>query len=63
MKSAPTYHELDSLSAACQQLWQLDANRLQPGQHYDLKPQVLVAWDLDDAVCWLTLPKSSVDAL
>ncbi|KAA6425641.1 MAG: poly(U)-specific endoribonuclease-C-like [Trebouxia sp. A1-2] len=39
MKSAPTYHELDSLSAACQQLWQLDANRLQPGQHYDLKPQ------------------------
>ncbi|KAL0035864.1 hypothetical protein WJX77_005701 [Trebouxia sp. C0004] len=39
MNSAPTHPELGSLSAACQQLWQFDANRLQPGQHYDLNPQ------------------------
>jgi len=60
MNSASTHHELGSLSAACQRLWQLDANRLQPGQHYDLNPQVIVAWDLD---CWLTLPKYQVSAL
>lgn len=39
MDSALTYHELGSLSAACQRLWQLDLNRLEPGQHYVLNPQ------------------------
>jgi len=63
MNSAPTHHELGGLSAACQRLWQLDGSRLQPGQHYDLNPQVFVAWEVDSAVCWLTLPKSNVNAL
>jgi len=28
----PTDHELDSLSAACARLWDLDENRLTPGE-------------------------------
>lgn len=39
MHTAPTQQELSSLSAACQRIWQLDINRIQPGQDYILNPQ------------------------
>ena len=31
--------ELKSLSAACNKLWELDANRLEPNVHYELNLQ------------------------
>ena len=42
MTAAPSQQELNSLEAACQRLWSLDVNGhgLQPGQDYDLNPQV-----------------------
>ena len=40
MSFTPTQHELSSLTAACQRLWQLDTNALQPGQDYQINPQV-----------------------
>lgn len=40
MTAAPLQQELNSLAAACQRIWSLDVNRLQPGQDYDLNPQV-----------------------
>ena len=40
MTAAPSQQELNSLAAACQRLWTLDVNGLQPGQDYDLNPQV-----------------------
>ncbi|KAL3133426.1 hypothetical protein ABBQ38_007293 [Trebouxia sp. C0009 RCD-2024] len=39
MTSAPSQQELQSLAAACQRLWDLDVNGLQPGQDYALNPQ------------------------
>lgn len=35
----PTSEELNSLSAACQKLWDLDSNRLEPGVHYEIDVQ------------------------
>ena len=43
MTAAPSQQELNSLAAACQRIWSLDVNRLQPGQDYDLNPQVHLA--------------------
>ena len=40
MTAAPSQQELNNLAAACQRLWSLDVNGLQPGQDYDLNPQV-----------------------
>lgn len=37
----PSSHELGSLSAACDKLWDLDENRLEPGQDYMMNLQVL----------------------
>ncbi|CAI5745727.1 unnamed protein product [Peronospora destructor] len=36
---APTFSELQSLSAACNKLWELDTNRLAPNVHYELNVQ------------------------
>lgn len=38
--AAPTFSELKSLSAACNKLWELDTNRLEPNVHYELNIQV-----------------------
>ncbi|CAI5728119.1 unnamed protein product [Peronospora effusa] len=35
----PTFSELKSLSAACNKLWELDTNRLEPNVHYELNVQ------------------------
>ena len=40
MASVPSQQELNSLAAACQRLWDLDVNGLQPGRDYALNPQV-----------------------
>lgn len=40
MAQEPSTHELDSLSAACSKLWELDDNRLVPGSDYQLNLQV-----------------------
>lgn len=34
--------ELSDLSLACQKVWDLDSNRLEPGQHYNIDLQVRV---------------------
>jgi hypothetical protein len=34
--------ELSDLSLACQKVWDLDGNRLEPGQHYDIDLQARV---------------------
>jgi poly(U)-specific endoribonuclease len=35
----PTQEELEDLSLACQRLWELDENRLEPDKHYDINVQ------------------------
>ena len=35
----PTQEELEDLSLACQRLWDLDDNRLEPDKHYDTNVQ------------------------
>lgn len=35
----PAKEELDSLSVACNKLWDLDVNRLVPGKDYVINPQ------------------------
>ncbi|RLN64199.1 hypothetical protein BBJ29_000365 [Phytophthora kernoviae] len=37
--AVPTFAETKSLSAACNKLWELDSNRLEPGVHYELDLQ------------------------
>ncbi|KAG4040440.1 hypothetical protein PC123_g24021 [Phytophthora cactorum] len=37
--ATPTFAELKSLSAACNKLWELDSNRLEPNVHYELNLQ------------------------
>eukprot|EP00891_Asterochloris_glomerata_P001007 jgi/Astpho2/1007/e_gw1.00016.204.1_t len=39
MSAQPSTEELNSLSLACSRLWQLDINRAQPGQDYELNVQ------------------------
>ena len=34
--------ELSDLSLACQKVWDLDGNRLEPGQHYNIDLQARV---------------------
>jgi hypothetical protein len=36
----PTSQELNNISLACSRLWELDENRLTPGQDYRLNLQV-----------------------
>lgn len=54
MSSAPSQQELNSLAAACQRLWSLDVNGLQPGRDYDLNPQVSCDWLLSYKAAPLT---------
>lgn len=51
MSVHPTQEELDDLSLACQKLWQLDENRLEPGRDYGINVQggKKVYWEEDAA--------------
>ena len=45
--ATPTAAELGNLSLACQRLWSLDHNRLEPGRDYKLDLQVGAAMPRD----------------
>ena len=44
MTAVPSQQELNNLAAACQRVWELDVNALQPDRDYQLNPQVSYAW-------------------
>lgn len=39
--AVPTQEELSDLSLACQKIWELDQNRLEPNRDYQINLQVL----------------------